>query len=114
MDGQRNRALQRTRALHKFHDVSTSWRSFQRRTSHCAHDDQTVRSQMLEKIHSSHIGAEGCLRRAREVVFCPSITAEVKEYVSSCDTCNAHRHDHSKESLIPVLDHHEWLLISLR
>ena len=28
-----------------------------------------MRAQILEKIHSSHIGSEGCLRRAREVVF---------------------------------------------
>ena len=28
-----------------------------------------MRSQMLKKIHSSHIGTEGCLRRAREALF---------------------------------------------
>ena len=38
-----------------------------------------MRAQMLEKIHSSHIGAEGCLRRAREVVFWPGMTAEINE-----------------------------------
>ena len=36
-----------------------------------------MRAQMLEKIRSSHIGAEGCFRRAREVTFWPGITAEI-------------------------------------
>ena len=65
-----------------------------------------MRPQMLEKIHSSHIGAEGCLRRALEVVFWPGMTAEIKEYISSCDTCNAYRQDQPKEPL-----GREWPLI---
>ena len=66
----------------------------------------SMRAQILEKIHSSHIGAEGCLRRAREVVFWPGMTTELKEYVSSCDTCNAHRQDQPREPLMsqPVPD----------
>ena len=60
-----------------------------------------MRSQMLENIHSSHIGAEGCLRQAREVLFWPCMTAEIKEYVISCETRYAHRHGQLKEALIP-------------
>ena len=65
-----------------------------------------MRAQMLEKIHSGHIGAEGCLRRAREVLFWLGMTTEIKEYISSCDTCNAYRQDQPKEPLIsqPVPD----------
>ena len=73
-----------------------------------------MRSQMLDKVHSSHIGAEGCLRRAREVVFWPGMTAEIKEYVSSCDTYNAHRHDPSKEPLIPQpVPDHPWSRVAV-
>ena len=63
-------------------------------------------SSNARKIHSSHIGAEGCLRRAREVLFWPGMTAEIKEYISSCDTCNAYRKDQPKEPLVsqPVPD----------
>lgn len=32
-----------------------------------------MRSQMLKKIHSSHIGTEGCLRRARKALFWPGM-----------------------------------------
>ena len=63
-------------------------------------------AQMLEKIHSCHVGAEGCLRRSREVAFRPGMTAEIRQYISSCDTCNDYRQDQPKEPLIsqPVPD----------
>ena len=41
-----------------------------------------------------------------EVVFWRSMTAEIKEYITSRDTCNAYRQDQPKEPLIsqPVPD----------
>ena len=38
----------------------------------------SLRKEMLHQIHRSPIGIEGCLRRAREVIYWPRMNAEVK------------------------------------
>ena len=42
------------------------------------------RSELLMRIHSSHLGVNGCLNRARECLYWPSMTADIKNYVSNC------------------------------
>ena len=44
----------------------------------------SLRTDMLKEIHRSHIGMNGCLRRARELLFWPRTNAEVKDFVSKC------------------------------
>ena len=102
---QRSKVLPRTRAYYKYRDELSVQGGVLFKGERVI-VPMAMRAQMLEKIHSSHIGAEGCLRRAREVLFWPGMTAEIKEYISSCDTCNAYRQDQPKEPLIsqPVPD----------
>jgi len=40
-----------------------------------------LRKEMMEKVHSSHLGIEGCLRRAREVFYWPRLNAELKDFI---------------------------------
>ena len=61
-----------------------------------------VRPEMMAMIHSTHIGVEGCLRRAQESLFWPHMGTELKEYISKCDVCLAHRASPGKE---PILQH---------
>ena len=56
--------------------------------------------KMKERLHSSHIGANGCLRRARECMYWPSMTAELKEYISQCETCSKYEVRQQRESLM--------------
>ena len=49
---------------------------------------KTLRQKVKEKIHRAHIGIQGCLRRAREVVYWPSMNQEITDYIEHCDTCN--------------------------
>ena len=48
---------------------------------------QSMRKSTLEELHRPHLGVEATLRRARETVFCPRLSSELKDYVSQCDTC---------------------------
>ena len=48
---------------------------------------ESLRSIMKEKIHSSHLGIEGCLRRAGECIYWPNMTSDMRQYISSCETC---------------------------
>ena len=58
-----------------------------------------LRSFVLELIHSSHIGIESCLRRARECVYWPCMNSDVKQFVSKCEICNCFPVNQQKESL---------------
>ena len=60
-----------------------------------------LRSHMVKKVHSSHIGIEGCLKKARDVLFWPGMTSEIKDCVAKCDTCNTYQANQQKEPLIP-------------
>ena len=56
----------------------------------------------MEKTHASHIGIEGSIRQARDTLYWPRMTTEIKEYISRCDFCMTHRTGQGKE---PILQH---------
>ena len=58
-----------------------------------------LREVMKQKIHSSHMGTEACLRRARESIYWPGMCAEMKELVESCETCRQYDCAQPKETL---------------
>ena len=60
---------------------------------------KVMRPEVMLKIHSSHQGAEACLRRARDSVFWPNMNAEVRERVSNCETCSEFAANNQKEPL---------------
>ena len=57
-----------------------------------------ARDDILQRIHSSHIGINGCIRRAREAVFFPGITKAIKDLVARCEVCETYQHWHNSES----------------
>jgi len=59
-----------------------------------------MRPKMKERIHYSHIGVNGCLRRARECMYWPGMTAELKEHIAQCETCSKHEVKQQKETLM--------------
>ena len=54
---------------------------------------------MLNRIHSSQIGVEGCLRRERVCLYWPKMSSEVKQRISICETCRMYEPKQSKETL---------------
>ena len=58
-----------------------------------------LREVMKQKVHSSHMGTEACLRRARECLFWPGMSAEMKQLVESCETCRKYNSAQPKETL---------------
>ena len=47
----------------------------------------SFRGDMLQRIHASHLGIDGCQRQARECLYWPRMSSEVKDYVQQCDVC---------------------------
>ena len=58
-----------------------------------------MRREMLVLAHATHIGTEGCLRRARETMIWPRMASELKEYIAKCDVCMKYRDTPCKEPL---------------
>ena len=58
-----------------------------------------LRSELMAVTHASHIGIEGCLRRARECLFWPHMSQDLKKFISTCDVCQTHQHSQQKEPL---------------
>ncbi len=47
----------------------------------------TMQKDMLRKIHGSHLGAENCLRMAREVLFWPGMRSAIQDTCHACSDC---------------------------
>lgn len=62
----------------------------------------SLRKELMAATHASHIGVEACIRRARDSLYWPRMTTELKEYIAKCDVCMAHRSEQSKE---PIQQH---------
>ena len=58
------------------------------------------RSKLLRRIHSSHPGVNGCLNRARECLYWPGMTADIKNYVSTCEACREYEQGQVKETMM--------------
>ena len=41
---------------------------------------------LKEKIHSSHLGIDGCLRRAKEYIYWPNMSQEIRDFIFRCRT----------------------------
>jgi len=59
----------------------------------------SLRRRMMEMIHDTHIGIDGCIRRARECMYWPRMSTELREFISKCEVCLAHRPEQTKEPL---------------
>ena len=62
----------------------------------------SLQKELMEVTHATHIRIEGCIRRARDILYWPRMSAEIKDFVSKCDVCLSHRQAPGKE---PLLQH---------
>ena len=60
-----------------------------------------LRAKVLDEIHGAHMGESKSLSFARDYVFWPSMTAQIKDKVSSCAVCNAFCNRQQRETLHP-------------
>ena len=59
-----------------------------------------LRREMMSMVHASHIGIEGCIRRAHDSLYWPRMNADLKECIGKCDICLAHQAMPGRESLL--------------
>jgi len=56
---------------------------------------------MIENIHASHQGIQANIARARESMYWPGMTSQIKDYVEKCDVCRRYSDQQQKETLHP-------------
>jgi hypothetical protein len=61
---------------------------------------RAARAYILDRLHAAHTGVNACLRRAREIVYWPNITADIRRTVESCVVCASHQQAQQKEPLM--------------
>ena len=61
----------------------------------------SLRKDMLNQLHSSHIGTGGCVCRACEILYWPQMSAEIRDFVSRCTICQTYRPEQAREELQP-------------
>ncbi|RUS91936.1 hypothetical protein EGW08_000338 [Elysia chlorotica] len=47
----------------------------------------SLRQDLKAKVHAGHHGINSCLRRARDLIFWPGMSNDIRAHVESCDTC---------------------------
>ena len=60
---------------------------------------KTMRREMLARLHTSHMGTEATLKRARETIYWPHINTEIRDYINKCDACQSTARRQPKETL---------------
>ena len=73
-----------------------------------------LRKEMLEKIHKSHQGADSSISRAREALFWPGMSANIRQMSEACGICAQFQTEQPREPMksheIPKLP---WSRISV-
>ena len=49
-----------------------------------------LRQKLIKQLHEGHLGESKCLLRARQSVFWPGITEQIKNAVRTCEVCQRH------------------------
>ena len=58
-----------------------------------------MRAQLKDRIHAGHMGINACLRRARELIYWPGMSSEIRVLCESCGTCATYADKQAPETL---------------
>ena len=68
----------------------------------------TLRSKVLEQIHKGHLGIEKCMLKARDSVFWPGISNDIREAVEKCGICQASSKSSKPIGNVSDVPPHAW------
>ena len=60
---------------------------------------QSLRKTYLEQLHRGHPGIEATKKRARDIVYWPTLSQDIDNAVSSCQPCNSTKQHQQREPL---------------
>lgn len=62
---------------------------------------KSLRQEMLETLHESHIGITKTKMRARQILYWPGIDTDIENFIASCKICEKFQPANHKEPMIP-------------
>ena len=62
---------------------------------------KSLRRDMLYRLHYAHSEVVSTLSLARESIYWPGMSGEIKKFIEMCDFCRAFYRKQHKENLIP-------------
>lgn len=62
---------------------------------------KTLRNEMLNRIHYSHLGINKCIKLAEESLFWPGMKNQIKQKISNCHVCLTYSNSQNREVLKP-------------
>ena len=60
---------------------------------------KALRQDMKNRVHAGHLGINSCLRRARDLIYWPGMSAEIRQHVETCGTCATYANKQPHENL---------------
>lgn len=61
---------------------------------------QSLRKDMLTKVHSGHSGIQSCIRRAKQVLFWIGMSKDIQEMVEACSIWQRHQRSNTKHTIL--------------
>ena len=62
---------------------------------------KSLRHQVVNRVHYTHTGTASSLSGARERIYWPGMSTDVKHFIEKCEVCCAFGRRQSKEMFIP-------------
>ncbi len=73
---------------------------------------RSLRGDLLERIHQSHLGMDKCKARARMSLYWPGMSRDIEEQCAKCTTCAKYQKSNQKEPLMAhEIPDQPWLKI---
>lgn len=60
----------------------------------------SLRKEMLDKIHTAHLGIVKSKKCAKDVLFWPGIGRDIENRITNCETCLQYQASNTKESMM--------------
>ena len=60
----------------------------------------SMRKDIKQRVYAGHLGINSCIRRAREIIFWPGMSSEIRQYVEACPTCATYSDKQAPEPMV--------------
>ncbi|XP_061132648.1 uncharacterized protein K02A2.6-like [Syngnathus typhle] len=74
---------------------------------------KTLRDDMLNKLHEGHLGITKCRERAKQSVWWPGLSKDLKQLIEKCDTCARERVNNRETMLGTEFPSRPWCTVGV-
>lgn len=61
---------------------------------------RSMRREILDRVHTRHLGLRKCKERARSLIFWPGLNSDITRLIQSCPTCKKYAYKQPQEPLL--------------